>query len=339
MQALLPISKWSLLLLSIFTVLSGCSNSSSPDLVIYSARKEHLIKPLVEAYQKETGLTVHYFTDKAPVLLEKIKIEGKSCPADIYFTVDAGNLWHAKKQGVLRPTLSRTLSKRLPKHLQDEDNYWFAFSVRARTIVYNKHKVNPSELSTYEDLATKKWKGRLVLRTSKKVYNQSLVAMMIGENGTIKTKGVIKGWINNLAAPVYTSDTKAIQAIANGVGDVGIVNTYYLARLLKKDPSFPVTVFWPNQLTNGTHINISGAGVTRYSAHPKQAVKFLEWLVSKEAQTIFTQLNDEYPVAGDVKLSKEVAAWGKFKSNSASLENAGQFQRQSIRLMDKLGYK
>ena len=163
--------------------------------------------------------------------------------------------------------------------------------------------------------------------------------MMIGEKGTIKTKKIVKGWVDNLAAPVYTSDTKVIQAIADGVGDIGIVNTYYLARLLKKDPHFPVTVFWPNQLTNGTHINISGAGVTRYAPHKKEATRFLEWLVSKEAQEMVTALNDEYPVVGEVALSKEVEAWGEFKSNSTSLEKAGQFQRQAIRLMDEVGYK
>jgi iron(III) transport system substrate-binding protein len=338
MQVLQQISKRVFLLLAILLMV-GCGNSNTPDLVIYSARKEHLIKPLIEAYQKETGKTVHYLTDKAPVLLEKIKIEGKNTPADIYFTVDAGNLWHAKKEGILQPVLSTKLSANLARHLQDEDHYWFAFSVRARTIVYNSNNVNPKELSSYEDLATPTWKGRLILRTSKKVYNQSLVAMMIGEKGTTKTKDVVNGWISNLAVPVYTSDTKVIQAIADGIGDVGIVNTYYLARLLKKDPNFPVTVFWPNQLTNGVHINISGAGVTKYASHKKEAVRFLEWLISKEAQSLFTQLNDEYPVVGNVELSKEVESWGTFKSNSSSLKNAGQFQRQAIRLMDTVGYK
>ena len=337
MQEFLRISKF--FTLFIILILTGCSKSTEPDLVIYSARKEQLIKPLVDAYQKKTGKQVNYITDKAPVLLEKIKIEGKNTPADIYFTVDAGNLWHAKQEGVLQPIHSFSLAKTIPSHLQDPDQYWYAFSIRARTIIYNKDLISLNQLSTYEDLATEKWQGKLVLRTSKKVYNQSLVAMMIAELGIEKTKEIVKGWVRNLAQPVFSNDTKVIEAVASQKGLVGIVNTYYLARYLEKNPNSPVALFWANQNTNGVHVNITGAGITKYSKNKKEAVQFLEWLAEPEAQAIIANLNDEYPVLDTVPQSRIVKSWGDFKSNETGFENAGKFQKQAIRLMDELGYK
>jgi iron(III) transport system substrate-binding protein len=284
-------------------------------------------------------LQIKYITDKAPVLLQRIKAEGKNTPADLLITVDAGNLWHAAQEGILQPVSSSTLTDNIPFHLRDQENRWFGLSVRARTIVYNPEQIKPQELSSYEDLANPRWKGRLVLRTSKKVYNQSLVAMLITEHGEEKTEEIVKGWVRNLAAPPYSSDTKVLEAIAAGQGDVGIVNTYYFGRLLKKKPNIPLAIFWPNQNANGVHINVSGAGITTYAKHKDAAVKFLEWLSSEQAQNLFADSNLEYPVNPRVRPHPTVASWGTFKQNPVNLDNAGKYQAIAIQLMDKARYR
>jgi iron(III) transport system substrate-binding protein len=309
------------------------------EIVVYSARKEHLIRPLFSTYTKVTGVKIKYITDKAPVLLQRIRAEGVNTPADLLITVDAGNLWHAAQEGILQPVSSNTLTNNIPLHLRDPKSRWFGLSVRARTIVYNPEKIKPQELSTYEDLANPKWKGRLVLRTSKKVYNQSLVAMLITEHGEEKSEEIVRGWVRNLAAPPYSSDTKVLDAIAAGQGDVGIVNTYYFGRLLKKKPNIPLALFWPNQNANGVHVNVSGAGVTTNAKHKDAAVKFLEWLSSEQAQNLFADSNLEYPANPRVKPHASVAAWGTFKQNPINLDNAGKYQAAAIQLMDRAGYR
>ena len=325
--------------LSSFILFASIGTAFSKDLVVYSARKEHLIKPVFDLYTKDTDIKIKYITGKAPVLLQRLKAEGKNTPADILITVDAGNLWHAAKEGVLAPVQSEALTANIPGHLRDPENKWFGLSLRARTIVYSTKRVKPGELSTYEALADPDWKSRLVLRTSKKVYNQSLVAMLIEEHGESKTSKIVKGWINNLAAPPFSNDTKTMEAIIAGQGDVGIVNTYYYGRLAKKDPSIPIALFWPNQSSGGVHVNVSGAGVATASKNKEAAVSFLEWLSSEKAQTIFANVNMEYPVNSNVEPDPFVASWGTFRENEINLKNAGEKQAQAIKLMDRAGYK
>lgn len=331
--------KTSMLLISLFSLVFLARTAFSQELSVYSARKEHLIKSVFDRYTKETGVKIRYITDKAPVLLQRLKAEGDNTPADLLITVDAGNLWHAAKEGVLQPAQSETLSANIPSHLRDPNNMWFGLSLRARTIVYSMERVKPGDLTTYEDLAKPQWKGRLVLRTSKKVYNQSLVAMLIKEHGEKETTAIVKGWINNLAAAPFSNDTKTMEAIIAGQGDVGIVNTYYFGRLAKIDPSIPIALFWPNQSKDGVHVNVSGAGVVAASKNKKQAVAFLEWLSTESAQQIFADVNMEYPVNPNVPINPAVASWGSFKQNEINLTNAGENQAAAIQLMDRVGYK
>ncbi|VVS93502.1 ferric binding protein [Desulfoluna spongiiphila] len=318
---------------------TGLSQAFSQELVVYSARKEHLIKPLFDAYEKKTGVAIKYITGKAPVLLERLKSEGSQTPADLLMTVDAGNLWHAANEGVLQPVSSEVLEANIPASLRDPGSRWFGLSRRARTIVYSTERVTPSELSTYENLADPAWKGRLILRTSKKVYNQSLVAMLMAEHGEKKTQELVKGWVHNLAAPPFSSDTKALEAIMAGQGDVAVVNTYYFGRLQKKNPGLPLAIFWPNQKAGGVHVNVSGAGVTTHARHPEAAKAFLEWLSGPEAQNLFADANMEFPVNPTVKPHDFVAAWGEFKGSALGLEKAGELQSDAIKLMDRAGYK
>nr|WP_131861437.1 extracellular solute-binding protein [Crenobacter luteus] len=326
-----------MLLAALVAAISG--SAFAEEVVVYSSRGEQLIKPILDAYKKETGVDVKLVSDKEGPLMERLRAEGSNTPADILMTVDAGNLWQASNMGLLKAVNSPTLSANIPAHLRDPKNQWFGLSVRARTIFYNTQKVKPAQLSSYEDLADPKWKGRLCLRTSKKVYNQSLVAMFLAEHGPVKTERIVKGWMDNLATDVFSDDTKMLEAIGAGQCDVGIANTYYYGRLMKKSPNLPIGIFWANQDGKGVHVNISGAGVTRYAKNEKGAIKLLEWLSSPKAQSLYADVDMEFPANPKVKPAAEVAAWGPFKSSLINVANAGTRQAQAVMLMDRVGYK
>ncbi|MET0048514.1 MAG: Fe(3+) ABC transporter substrate-binding protein [Sedimenticola sp.] len=327
-----------LLALGVLTALPA-AQASSEEITVYSARKEHLIKPLFDRYTQQTGVKVRYITDKAGPLLARLQAEGANTPADILMTVDAGNLWQAADKGVLTGIESSTLSENVPDHLRDPGNRWFGLSVRARTIVYSTERVKDGELTSYEDLADPRWKGRLCLRTSKKVYNQSLVAMMMARLGEEQAEQVVRGWVENLATQPFSNDTKTMQAIAAGQCDVGIVNTYYFGRLQKKDPSIKLALFWPNQQSSGVHVNISGAGVTKHAKNRGEAVKLLEWLSSKDAQDLVASLNMEYPANPSINADPVVSAWGEFKGDTINVAKAGELQARAVMLMDRAGYR
>ncbi|MDE3268688.1 MAG: extracellular solute-binding protein [Pseudomonadota bacterium] len=304
------------------------------ELNIYTSRSEHLLKPILARYTKETGVKFRYLTDKAPVLIQKLLAEGKNTKADILMTVDAGNLWHAAQEDLLVALKSPTIATQVPVHLRA--NNWTGLSIRARSIVYDSRKVSPSSLSTYKDLGSAKWRGKLCLRTSQKVYNRSLVAMLIGIHGHDETKAILKSWVNNLATVVLPSDTKVIEAIKAGQCAVGVVNSYYLARLQKKDPNYPVKIFWANQQSTGVHINISGAGIVRHSRNKQLALAFLEWIV--RAQSQFAELNMEFPINTTAKAHPLVAAWGDFKASDFDLARIGKLQPEAVRVIDMAGY-
>ncbi|MBI3358549.1 MAG: extracellular solute-binding protein [Nitrospirae bacterium] len=315
------------------------SPAFAEEITIYSARMEQLIKPVFDAYTKSTGIKIKFITDKEGPLIQRMIAEGADSPADIFMAVDAGMLWKAAEEKLLKPTPSPTLKANIPSHLRDPNDRWFGLSVRARTIVFNTKKVNASELSTYEALGDAKWKKRLCLRTSKKVYNISLVAMMIADLGIEQTEKVVSSWVKNLSVPVFSDDVQVMKAVSQGLCDVGIVNTYYYGLLMAKHPDYPLVLFWPNQKDRGVHVNISGAGVTSHTKHEKAAIAFLEWLSSKEAQNLFAEVNFEYPVNPNVKPYAKVAKWGTFKQDMINVENAGKLQIDAVKLMDRAGYK
>lgn len=316
-----------------------CATAMAEEVVVYSARNEQLIKPLFDAYTKQTGVNVKFVTDKEGPLLERLKAEGANPSADMLITVDAGNLWQAANLGLLQPVASKVLATNIPAHLRDPNNQWFGLSVRARTIFFNTEKVKPTDLSTYEDLAQPKWKGKLCLRTAKKVYNQSLTAIMIAEHGEAKAEQVIKGWVANLATDVFPDDTKMLEAIAAGQCDVGIANTYYYGRLMDKSPKLPLGVFWANQNEKGVHVNVSGAGVVKHAKNPGGAQKLIEWLSSEKAQNLFTDIDLEYPANPAIKPDPRLVKWGPFKQNLINVTKAGELQTAAVKLMDRAGYK
>jgi iron(III) transport system substrate-binding protein len=318
-------------------LLWGCGRAPT-ELVVYSSRNEQLIKPMFDRYTQETGQAIKFVTDDAGPLIERLAAEGSNSPADLLITVDAGDLWHAAQRNLLRSVNSPILQRDVPAHLRDPGNRWFGLSVRARTIVYSTERVKPEELSTYEALADPKWRGRLCLRTSKSVYNQSLVAMLIAQHGEARTEEIVRGWVGNLAVAPFANDTRLMEAIAAGQCDIGVVNTYYFGRLQRDDPALPLKLFWADQAGEGVHVNISGAGVTAHAPRADEARRFLEWLSQPEAQSLFAGLNLEYPASPSVKADPRVAAWGEFKANSLNIAHAGERQSDAVRLMDRAGY-
>jgi iron(III) transport system substrate-binding protein len=307
-------------------------------VVVYSARIEKLIKPMFKAFTSKTGIEVTYFTAKAAELFERLKAEGPHTPADVFMTVDAGNLWIAEHAGHLQGFDSLIIEKNIPVHLRAKDNAWVGLSVRARPIMYSTERVKASELSTYEALGNPRWRGRLCLRTSRKVYTQSLVATMIKGLGEQRTEEVLRGWMKNQPR-IFNSDTQMLKAIAAGQCDVTIANTYYLARIQAKDPAFPVAVFWPNQNDRGVHVNISGAGVTKYAKHRAEAIRLIEFLSSPDAQNLYADANYEYPANPAVKPHGLIAAWGTYKADTVDVAAAGALQAAAVKLLDRVGYK
>jgi iron(III) transport system substrate-binding protein len=307
------------------------------EVLIYSAR-HYGQEPAFEAFTKKTGIQIKMLSGSTGEMFERLKAEGERTPADVLLTVDAGNLWNAARAGLLSKLDSPELAANIPANLRDPDNRWVGLTVRARTIMYNTTRVKPTELSTYEALGDPKWKGRLCLRTSSYIYNQSLLATMIKRSGEPKTEEVVRGWVANQPI-LINGDTKILEAIAAGQCDVGLTNHYYLARVLAKDAAFPVLPFWANQQTTGTHVNVSGAGVTAHAKNRANAVKLLEFLSSPEAQQMFADVAFEYPANPQAGTNPIVAKWGKFKQDDINMASAGEFQAAATRLADRAGYK
>ena len=304
------------LLLSLL-VLVSCSKEmnqelTSEELTIYTSRQPQLLEPILENFSEETGIKVNLLSGNAQELMERIAIEDNESMADIFMTVDAGVLWQAAERGIFSQTKSEVLEANVPSYLRDPNGQWFGFSKRARTIVYSSDQYSKSDFSSYEDLADPKWKGKLCLRTSKKVYNRSLIASMIDAYGFDKAKEVVAGWVANLTTEVFANDTNALKAVSSGQCGVTIVNTYYLARLLD-DPKYDnLKLFWANQDDRGVHVNISGAGIVKSSKNKEEAQILLEYLSSEKAQDFYASANKEYPVLNSASIAESIKDWGDF---------------------------
>lgn len=320
------------------------AQAAQPQAVtVYSSRIEALLKPTLDEYTKQTGVKINLLTDRGGSLSERLAAEGASSPADVLITVDVGNLWNAAERGLLQKIDSPTLNANVPANFRDAGSRWWGLSQRERTIFYAVDRVKPEQLSTYEDLADPKWKGKLCLRTSKQAYTQSLVAMLIAKHGVEKTEAIAKGWVANLAGDVFTNDNSLLKAIAAGQCDVGIANTYYFGRILAKEPDFnkQVKLFWANQGKDegGTHVNLSGAGVVKHAKNPEGARKLLEWLSSAKVQTAYTHGTYESPINKQAEADPIVKAWGKFIPSPLNAGDIGSHQADAIKLLDRVGYR
>ena len=321
--------------------------SAAQEVNVYSARKEALIKPMLERFTADTNIKVNLVTGSADALLRRLQVEGSASPADLFITVDAGRLYRAKKAGVLQPIQDAELEATIPANLKDNDDYWFGLSQRARVIFYNPQKVAPSELSTYEALADSKWKGRICARSSSNIYNQSLVASMIDADGQEATQKWLKGFVANFARPPFGGDSDLLKAASAGVCDVTLANTYYFGRMGNSDKAQDqavfnkLAIFWPNQGDNqrGAHVNVSGAGVTAAAEHKDNAVKLIRYLSAHEAQQWYAEVNNEYPVVKGIEAPKVLQTFGTFKADSLSLSVLGDNNRLAVELMDEAGWK
>lgn len=329
-----------------FICLAVFSSAALADEVnIYSARQENLIKPILDIYSERTGTKINLVTGGADELIQRLELEGSNSPADLILTVDVGRLYRAKEAGVLQSIESEVLEATVPEQYRDSDNQWFSLSLRSRVIIYDKARVNPAELTGYADLADPKWKNKVCVRSSSNIYNQSLVASMVSRQGVAATEEWAKGLVANFARNPQGGDRDQIAAVAVGQCALALSNSYYLAGMIQtgsdaeKKAADAVAVFWPDQNSNGAHMNISGAGVTKAAKNKEAAVKLLEFLAGEEAQHWYAETNNEFPVREDVPASELLKSWGEFKADDIALEELGIHNADAVRLMDRAGWQ
>ena len=321
------------------------SGVAAQEVNLYSSRHYDTDAALYDGFTEQTGIAVNLIEGDADELIERIKAEGRNSPADVLITVDAGRLWRADDAGLLQPVSSQVLDEAIPAELRHPDGKWFGLSQRLRGVVYAKDRVDPSEITSYEDLADPKWQGRICIRSSTNVYNQSLVASMIEADGVEATEAWAQGLVDNLARPPQGGDTDQIEAVAAGECDLAVVNHYYFVRLLESDSederavAEKVDIVFPNQDGRGAHANVSGAGVVATAPNQENAVKFLEYLITPEAQAYFAQGNYEFPVVDGVKLDPVLEQWGEIKTDAINAAKLGENNPEAVKLMDRVGWK
>jgi len=346
----LPSLRSSLLLaIPLLLVLSACAGGDSegaPQVVnVYSHRHYDTDELLFQRFTELTGIRVNVVTASADELITRLEREGAASPADVLITVDAGRLYRAAELGLLQPVTSAELQAAVPTHLRDPNGLWWGLTQRARILAYSRERVDPATLSTYEALTEPQWAGRVLVRSSENIYNVSLMASIVAANGPEAAERWARGMVANFARAPQGGDRDQILDVAAGVGDVAIVNTYYLGQLLA-DPDSAVRalaaqvgVFFPNQGDRGTHINVSGAGVTAHAPNPENARRFIEFLVSEEAQSAFAEASFEYPVRTGIPWSSTLLEWGQFSADPLNLGVLGQRNNEAVQIFDRAGWR
>ena len=337
-----------LLLVFVISLVASCTSneqttgSDQEQLTLYTHRHYDADKEIFEKFEKDTGIKINVVKASADELIQKMESEGDQSPADLLITVDAGRLVRAKSKGLLQSAESEVLKKSIPAHLRDSENQWFGLTKRARIIAYDKNKVKADDLSTYEALKDPKWKGKILIRPSSNIYNQSLLASIIANDGKEKAKEWAAGIVNNLARTPKGNDRDQVKAILAGEGELAVVNTYYLGKLLNSkdstevDAGKAVSIFFPNQDGRGTHINVSGIGIAKNAPNKEDAIKFIEYLVSKEIQEKFAEANFEYPVNPEAQISELLKSWGEFKEDSLVLSKLGELNKDAVVIFDEV---
>lgn len=312
---------------------------------VYTHRYYDADKELFALFEKETGIKVNVKSDKSDKLIQLLQSEGAHTEADLLLTVDAGRQYYAKQLGLLGAVNSEVLNTNIPAHLRDPENYWFGLTIRARVIMYNKETVDPAELSTYEDLTSEKWKGQIMVRSAGNIYNQSLMASVVHHHGEEGAMAWAEGVVANMAREPKGNDRDQIKQVAVGNGKLAIVNTYYLGKLknsdndLEREAAEKVAVFFPNQETTGTHINVSGAALTKHAPNKENAIKLLEFMSGETAQSIFAESNYEYPANPAVPPSALLQDWGEFKADQLNLSELGALNEKAVELFEAAGWK
>lgn len=334
----------------VVTIFASCDNeaskkTASQELNVYTHRHYESDQELFKLFEEVSGVKVNVINASADELIQKMILEGPQSPADVLITVDAGRLHRAKEKDLLQSISSKILDSVVPSHLKDEDNQWFALTKRARVIAYAKERVDASELSSYENLVDQKWNGKLLLRSSSNIYNQSLMASIVANDGEDEARLWAKAMVANMARSPKGNDRDQVKAVASGEGDLAIVNTYYVGKMLKSSDKIEleagekVGIFFPNQDDRGTHINVSGAGVAKHAPNKQNAIQFIEFLLSEKAQAIFASSNFEYPVNTNVEMADVLKQWGDFKEDELPLNKLGELNKRAVILFDEAGWK
>ncbi len=324
---------------------NGVANAQNGQINLYSSRHYNTDDELYDNFSRITGIKVNLIEGKADALIQRIKSEGRNSQADVLMTVDAGRLWRADSEGLFTPVNSQILNASIPASLRHPNGHWFGFSKRARVIMYNKNKVNPFELSTYEDLANSKWRNKIAIRSSSHIYNQSLVASLIEVYGEKETLRWCQGFVQNFARPPQGNDRAQIEAAAAGIAEIAIANTYYLPRYAKSNEQSKLAVYdqvkvhFPNQRDRGTHVNITGAGLVKTAPNREGGIRFLEYLASPFAQAFFAQGNNEYPVVEGTPVDPIVASFGLFKADDLNVASYGPNLPLAVKIMDQAGWR
>ncbi|PKD44874.1 Fe(3+) ABC transporter substrate-binding protein [Rhodohalobacter barkolensis] len=332
-----------LLLIASLAFLFSCSDTN--ELNIYSSRHYDTDLELYDQFTEETGIEINLIEGSSDELIERMRNEGINSPADVVITVDAGRLWRAKEAGVLQPIESDYLERVIPDQLRDVDDMWVGLSERVRGIIYNKENVDPEDLKGYLELADEEWSGRLCVRSSNNIYNQSLVASMIESHGEERVEEWAEGLVNNFARDPQGGDTDQIKAVAAGICDVAIANHYYLARLMQSEQEQDqevaenVAIYFPTSEFGGAHVNISGAGIASNSPNKENAVRFIEYLATEEAQQLYSIGNNEFPILQDMEVPGVLGEFGSFDSDAVNVTSYGENNPLAIRLMDRVGWR
>ncbi|SDG93395.1 Fe(3+) ABC transporter substrate-binding protein [Psychroflexus sediminis] len=338
-----------LYLLFISVIVFGCKSDNKKEteneLTVYTHRHYESDQKLFKRFEQESGIKLNIVNASADELIQKMNLEGEQSPADVLITVDAGRLYRAKSQGLLQSFSSKLIDSIVPEHLKDEDGQWVGLTKRARVIAYAKDRVDSTQLSTYANLASEKWDNEILVRSSSNIYNQSLLASIIANQSKEFAEEWAQGIVENMARAPKGNDRDQVKAVANDEGNLAIVNTYYIGKLLNSEDQSEVeagksvNIFFPNQETTGTHINVSGIGVAKYSPNKEAAIQFIEFLLQEEAQKIFAGSNFEYPVNPNVEPAEILKSWGDFKEDNLSLNKLGEYNKEAVIIFDKAGWK
>ena len=327
-------------------LLFACGSGEKQEVVnVYTHRHYEADQKLFDMFTEATGIKVNVVSASADELIQKLELEGANSPADLLITVDAGRLHRAEEKGLLQAVNSSTLDANIPAKFKDPQGFWFGLTYRARIFAYHLDRVNPEELDSYESLTEPQWKGRVLTRSSENIYNQSLLASIIAHHGAEGAETWAAGLLANMARAPKGSDRDQVKAVASGEGDVAIVNTYYIGIMLndtneeERKAAERIGIFFPNQDDRGTHINISGAGVTKHAPNKENAIQFIEFLLSEKAQSIFASSNFEYPVNTNVEMAEVLKQWGDFKEDELPLNQLGELNKRAVILFDEAGWK
>lgn len=332
-----------LLLILFVSGILACSNNKE-EINVYSGRHYRSDEDLFKKFSEQTGIRVNLVKADTDQLINRLKLEGKNSPADLLITADAGRMIAAMDDGLLQPVTSDEILKIVPAYLRDNDAYWVGFTKRARVLVYHRDRVSPEELSTYEDLILPEWNGRILVRSSQSHYNQTLMASIIAANGTEEAEKWASGLVKNMSQSPRGNDRDQVKSIAAGVGDVAIVNTYYMGLMLnspnaeEQAVARQMGIFFPNQNDRGAHVNISGIGITASSKNVKNAQKLIKFLLSYDSQRTLSEENYEYPVNPDVPWPSLLEEWGRFKEDTLSLSRLGRHLHDAMIIFNTAGW-